>query len=413
MTPRGLLRLPLRAARGAWRETRRTLDEQREALEQARHDRARIHGLGKRLRRGPVVVSGFHNEALGIGRAGRLTAQALRLAGFEVLTHDVRPAISGGGRGDFAIPGRGGVWLMHCNAPEARLVLERVRREDLTGRYRIGYWAWELPKAPQDWLETARLFDEIWTPSHFTTDSLQACGVPVRTMPHPTFDLEPSSDGGRFGMAQGVVNFLAMADMRSSAARKNPLGAIEAFRRAYPSAQPKAALTVKIVRPDVDPAGMQALADAAGGRADIRFLTEELDAADVLGLIAAADVLVSLHRAEGFGLTLSEALGLGRAALATGWSGNMQFMADLPDALVPFRLVPVRDGAGVYQGQVWADPDLDAAAAAIRRLTNDPVLRAAIGVAGRQAVLDLNRSWSREALAGQPISRWSPAGRGP
>lgn len=373
----------------------------------ARHRRSRLAGLGGDLKPGPVVVSGFHNEALGIGRGGRLTAQALEDAGYQVIRHDARAAIRTPGFANVALPGEGGVWLQHCNAPEAIALFDRVRRENLFGRYRIGYWAWELPQAPKDWLKTARFFDEIWTPSQFTADSLAGCGVPVRSMPHPLPDVMPDPAPERFGFLPGRVNFLAMADLRSSAARKNPLGAVEAFMRAYPQAQDKAALTLKLVQAQTDAAAMRALGARIAGRPDIRLLVEEYDADDVQRLLSSADVVLSLHRAEGFGLVPAEALALGRAALATAWSGNMEFMAGLPDALVPYRLIKAADSSGRYRRQMWADPDLDAAAQGIRRLTDDLALRAAIGREGRAAVSSLKQAWTREALSDTGVGRWA------
>lgn len=373
----------------------------------ARHRRSRLAGLGVDLKPGPVVVSGFHNEALGIGRGGRLTAQAIEDAGYQVIRHDAREAIRTPGFANVALPGDGGVWLQHCNAPEAIALFDRVRREDLFGRYRIGYWAWELPQAPKDWLKTASFFDEIWTPSQFTADSLAGCGVPVRSMPHPLPDVAADPAPKKFGFLPGRVNFLAMADLRSSAARKNPLGAVEAFLRAFPEPQEKAALTLKLVQAQTDAVAMRALGLRIAGRPDIRLLVEEYDADDVVRLLSSADIILSLHRAEGFGLVPAEALALGRAALATAWSGNMEFMADLPDALVPYRLVKAKDASGRYRRQMWADPDLDAAAQAIRRLTDDPALRASIGRQGRAAVAGLRRAWMREALAQTGLGRWA------
>lgn len=373
----------------------------------ARHRRSRVAGLGVDLKPGPIVVSGFHNEALGIGRGGRLTAQALEDAGHQVIRHDARATIRTPGFANVALPGEGGVWLQHCNAPEAIALFDRVRREDLFGRYRIGYWAWELPQAPKDWLKAARFFDEIWTPSQFTADSLAGCGVPVRSMPHPLPDVTADPGLEKFGFLPGRVNFLAMADLRSSAARKNPLGAVEAFLRAFPEPQGKAALTLKLVQAQTDAAAMRALGVRIAGRPDIRLLIEEYDADDVMRLLSSADVVLSLHRAEGFGLVPAEALALGRAALATAWSGNMEFMGGLPDALVPYRLIKAEDSSGRYRRQMWADPDLEAAAQSIRRLTDDAGLRAAIGQHGKAAVASLRQAWTREALADTGIGRWA------
>jgi glycosyltransferase involved in cell wall biosynthesis len=157
----------------------------------------------------------------------------------------------------------------------------------------------------------------------------------------------------------------------------------------------------------------EALGIGRGGRRDIQLFDVELSTAEVERLIASADAILSLHRAEGFGLTLAEAFGMGRPALATGWSGNMEFMGRLAYALIPFWPVAVDDPSRTYggdlgAGQVWADPDLDAAAVAIRKLAGEAALRAQVGAAGREAVARLADHWTKAALAEAPISRWSP-----
>ena len=130
---------------------------------------------------------------------------------------------------------------------------------------------------------------------------------------------------------------------------------------------------------------MAVLRAAAAGVTNIRFETRTLPVADNHALIACADIVMSLHRSEGFGLVLAEAMLLGRATIATNWSGNVDFMDATVAGMVPYRLIPAVDPRGVFQapGAVWADADIGVAAAHLTRLADDPALRAALGGAAR------------------------------
>lgn len=126
----------------------------------------------------------------------------------------------------------------------------------------------------------------------------------------------------------------------------------------------------------------------ASAPANVTVVDEVWPYAEVKSLIATADVLISLHRAEGFGLTVAEAMALGTPVIATGWSGNMDFMDATCALVVPSRPIAVDDPQGIYRGQSWADPDVEAAAACLRRLRNDPALAAQLSDAGRRRVTE-------------------------
>lgn len=364
---------------------------------------------------GPVVVTGFLNEVMGVGRAGRMTAEALEAAGWPVVRHDLRPAMARIRQGGLDLPSApGGVWLIHANAPEGEIALLTHRPQSWAGRYRIGYWAWETPRAPAAWVRAAPWFHEIWAPSRFSRDALAAAfqaegrtdlTARLRVRPHPPPDVAGARpDPARFDLAVGF-NALCAFDARSTFVRKNPMGAIEAWRRAFPEPRPDALLTVKAVKLEADPARARALHAAVADRPDVRVFDRELSDADTLDLLASVDVFVSLHRAEGFGLSLAEAMALGKAVVATGWSAPMDFLDGDSAALVGFKLTPVRDPAGMYRDGVWAEPDLDQAAAWLRRLAADPELRWRIGAAARRKVAALAEPWTAAALEACPWAR--------
>ncbi|HOY79442.1 MAG TPA: glycosyltransferase [Hyphomonadaceae bacterium] len=357
---------------------------------------------------GPLVVSGFINGTKGISRAARLTVQGLRAANLTVIPHDLDSLFAAGDGSAAFLPTKetGGVWLLHANPPEAVAAMSRIPAEQWLGRYRIGYWAYELPKIPQQWVKAAELFHEIWAPTRFVADSIVSSGVtkPVHVIPHPVaLGPEPPAHDPD---ADGFV-VLAMGDLRSSATRKNLIGVINIYKRAFPDVTASRRLVLKVQSNDAHPEFLRSALAAASGRSDIEFLSSSLSDAEIAQLIASASVMLSPHRSEGFGLTLVEAFLSGVPALATGWSGNVDFMSGLPELLIRHTLVPVRDPAGIYRaaGLQWAEPDVADAAAKLAALAQSPDLRRELADRGRAAVQDQLKFWSREALDQTPVGK--------
>lgn len=360
------------------------------------------------LRAGPLIVSGLLSEAKGVSEGARLSLAAFRAARLGPVAHDLRPLFARGAAFPAVAPG--GVWFLHVNAPEAIQAMGRIDPSLWRGRYRIGYWAYELPRAPAEWVRVARAFHEIWAPSRFVVDALRAAGVttPVRLMPHPVTLGEPPAPADRaaFGIPDDAFAVLAMGDLNSSATRKNLEGAITAYVNAFPEAG-RGRLLIKVREAGAYPVFLEQARRLGGERQDVVFLTEDLSAQDLRRLIASSNVVLSPHRAEGFGLSLAEAFLAGVPALATGWSGNLDFMTGVPELLIGHALTPVRDPYGVYRapGQLWAEPDIADAADRLRRLAEAPGLRAELARRGAAAVEALAAAWSREALGRTELGR--------
>jgi glycosyltransferase involved in cell wall biosynthesis len=212
----------------------------------------------------------------------------------------------------------------------------------------------------------------------------------VRVVPHPLAITPPTAEPDRagFGLPADAVTVLVSFNLASSFERKNPLAAIAAFRAAFGERADRL-LVLKVGYPEHFPADLARLRAAIGGARNIRLDTGTLSPDRSRALVASADIILSLHRSEGFGLVPAEAMLLGKPVIATGWSGNMDFMDS--DCAVPigFRLIPVCDSRGVYDipGAVWAEADLDDAVAQLRRLADDATLRAELGVRARAAAL--------------------------
>ncbi|SKA32922.1 glycosyltransferase [Consotaella salsifontis] len=297
----------------------------------------------------------------GIGQGARLQYAAFKSAGRAVELVDATAAL----RNPIARVSHAAAsaYVFHCGGPQTANLLHAVLPMAAQA-WRIGYWAWELSTPPQDWRAFAGMVSEIWTPSRFAADSLaQIFDLPIRVAPHSV----PVSTARRRNVA-APFTVLVMADGRSSLSRKNPGAAIAAFRKAFGD-DARARLFVKLNGTGKDVAGLAAQVEKMS---NARLITRYLGAAELSELYQSTDVLLSLHRAEGFGLPLLEAMAHGIPVVATGWSGNLEFMSCADSVLVPYRLVPVRDEAKIYSSGTWAEPDIEAAAAALRRLADEP-----------------------------------------
>ncbi len=359
-----------------------------------------------------VVVAGELGRASGLGEGARVMLRALE--GLGVAGHPleagllaagegrgadgalaVAPRVAGGrARSGARADGSGEVpagapLVLHVNAPVLPAALLRLPRGLLRGRRVVGYWAWELPTLPPGWAEGARFVHEVWAPSRFTARALEPL-LPgrVRVVPHALAAAPPvpsALDRAGFGLPAGALVTLCSFSLASSFERKNPLAAIAAHRLAFGDRADRV-LVLKVAHAAHHGADLERLRAAVAGAGNVRVEERTLPAADSHALTACADVVLSLHRSEGFGLVPAEAMLLGRAVVATDWSATAEFLDAGCGMPVPCRLVPARDPRGVFEapGAVWAEADVPAAADALRRL-EDPALRAALGDAARAA----------------------------
>ena len=341
----------------------------------------------------------------GLGMGVRLVRAALDGMGVATV------AIDTDARAD-ALPPPGMPLLLHVNPPSLPLALLRQDRRLLRGRRVIGMWNWELPVVPEAWRVGLRFVHEVWVTSRFTAAAMAALlppggGIGLRVVSYPLAVAapEPAMIGrAAFGLAEDALMVLVSFNLASSFERKNPLAAVAAFRAAFGDRADRV-LVLKVGHPEHFPADFAQLRAAVAGAANIRIETRVMEPGEVHALTACADIVLSLHRSEGFGLVPAEAMLLGRAVVATGWSGNMDFMDADSAALVPYHLVPAHDPRGVLEvaGAVWAEPDIAAAADALRRLADDPASRRALGARGQaRARAALGPQSLAAALAGLP-----------
>jgi len=267
--------------------------------------------------------------------------------------------------------------VFHMNADEMEGAHRTLGTEFFAGRYNIGCWHWELSRFPDAWRPALDLVDEVWASSRFIQQALaEKAACPVTWVPHP-IDVEPAGRYARrdLGLPERPYLFLFAFDFTSYVARKNPQAVLQAFRRAFgPGGSDEAGLVIKLNGTHLRRAEAEAF--RASPELDdprIHVIDEVLDGGRMRGLMEVCDCFVSLHRSEGFGRGLAEAMMLGKPVIATAYSGNMDFTNPTNACLVEYSLVPV--GPWEYphpQGQIWADPDVEQAARYMRRLVREP-----------------------------------------
>jgi glycosyltransferase involved in cell wall biosynthesis len=348
------------------------------------------------------LVAGYMKAELGVGEGARLMVECLDAAGLPYSTFAITRTLSrqehtfvGGGEGtrDFDVN------LLCVNADQVPVIASTLGPGFFAGRHTVGQWAWELEEFPDRWSSSFGLVDEIWAVSEFSRKAIAAnTDKPVYAVPHAIVEphVAPGVDRAELGVPDDRCVFLFCLDLLSVLERKNPLGLIEAYQQAF-GPDDGAALVLKVINGDLAIADLERLRLAVGSRDDIILLDGYLPTDHVSALMALSDCYVSLHRSEGFGLTMAEAMALGKPVIATGYSGNLDFMDDTTAYLVPWAYAEVTEGCGPYPvGAKWADPDLAVAAQLMRQVFEHPDEAAAKGAAARTSVLTLH-SPSRRA----------------
>jgi glycosyltransferase involved in cell wall biosynthesis len=240
-----------------------------------------------------------------------------------------------------------------------------IGSEYFQNHYNVGYWAWELPDMIPGWEPAFSLFDEIWTPSNHCAESISAVSpIPVLKIMHSIALPQPFIGREQLGLSKDKFIFLFMFDFHSTLARKNPQGLIESFKKAFGKSNEDVCLVIKFSNAEHHPHHRERLNKLVEGYPSIKFIEGHLKKEEVNALLYNCDCYVSLHRAEGFGLTMAEAMFYGKPVIATAYSSNIEFMNVGNSFLVKYQLVPNADDYGSFPkgSSIWAEPDIDHAA---------------------------------------------------
>lgn len=330
-------------------------------------------------------IIGYLRAESGVAEAARATLRACRAAGVpaaaieyarEAPSRMAEPLPVG-----FARTPEFGVTLLHLNADQSAYAIAD-HADALTGKYRIASWSWELPEFPAVWSGAARQLDEVWAPSTFCAEAFRRrLTIPVTHMPH-AIDVPVPVGIGReaLGLRREAFVFLFVFDAFSVPARKNPMAVVAAYARVRAAVNRPTQLVLKVINAASDAALARDLQQAAAADPSLLLIDRYVTRPELNALLQTADAYVSLHRSEGFGITIAEAMALGKPVVATGWSGNMDFMTAENSCPIDYTLVTLERDHGPYaRGQRWADPDVAQAAAQMTRLITEDGMAAALG----------------------------------
>ncbi len=262
--------------------------------------------------------------------------------------------------------------LIQVNADEVNTFLKYSGSSYFKNRYNIGFWAWEIPEFPQKWQPVFDNFHEIWTYSNYCAEAISLVSpIPVIKI-MPSIDLPPSYlNRQSLGLPENKFIFLFIFDFSSLIERKNPLAAIQAFKQAF-GEDDRVLFILKSSNSAKNPQDLALLQSALENSPNIQHLDGYLSKNEVNGLLYNCDCYLSLHRCEGFGLTMAEAMFYGKPVIATGYSSNTEFMNIGNSFLVKYKLIPLDADCGPYKkGNIWAEPDIEHAAYLMRQVFHD------------------------------------------
>jgi len=318
-----------------------------------------------------VDVVGYLRSEHGVGEAGRLLLTALQAADVEVSTVSSSRSLSRQGvkHNDDSIPDHN-VRILAVNADQTAIVGGDVGIEELHKSYVIGQWFWEIEDFPKHWGDAFSIVSEVWAATDFVAAAVRKVAPPhveVSTMPIP---LTQTSSLGRFTRAHYGIDdrflFLFSFDMLSIYHRKNPSAVVKAYMSAFSEAD-GCQLVVKCMNGERNLSSLEQLRWSVRKRSDIKIIDEYYTREEASNLIELADCYVSLHRSEGLGLTMAEAICAGVPVIATGYSGNVDFMNSSNSLLVPWNYASVGEGASPYDPTSrWAEPDVEVASEHMR-----------------------------------------------
>lgn len=365
-------------------------------------DRARttrpVHG---------VELAGYLTANLGVGEAARQFARSLEGAGVALSTTTY--AATGSVRGTpwrDRLPEEGtrhDTLLMCVNADEITAFQHEAGPRYLRARHRIGLWFWELDVLPDEMVPALDLVDEVWTCSEFYAEAIRSrTAKPVVVLPLPVRAPVRQELSIRELPDDGTFTFLFVFDHFSRFQRKNPLGAVAAFRKAFPRPG-EARLVIKSINGAALPLDRERLRYAVADRPDVVLIERDVDRAELDALMWACDGYVSLHRSEGFGQTVGEMMAIGKPVVATAYSGSMELTRPDTSFLVDVDLAAVPPGCEPYPaGATWAEPRTDHAAALMRQVFDDPDEARA---RGKRAADDIAHRFSQESLGAAARTR--------
>lgn len=326
-----------------------------------------------------VTVVGYLRAETGVGQIARNLISCLKAVKFPVAGH----VLSVGNvyrqrdesMNELTASANHFVQLFAVNADQATIVHASLGDNYYDSHYNIGYWFWELSDFPEIWKDSFEIYDEIWVATRFVQEAIQAkTSKPVVCIPPAiSVDLPEQFSRAQFGLKENEFVVLFIFDALSVVERKNPWAVIRAMEAAFTKDElrSKVRLVIKVTNLDRVPENNRLRSEIAGVNGIL--IDSYLDRIEVNALISHCDIYISLHRSEGYGLTMAEAMYLGKPVIGTAYSGNIDFMNDENSYLVPYKLVELGKPYPPYEAHnVWAEADVQVAARHLREIYDDP-----------------------------------------
>lgn len=327
-----------------------------------------------------VNISGYINKQFGLGAGVRANINSIKTTSIpfaindfniqisEHIKEDLKSAIEVSEKNPYNIN------LVQINIDRLHSVVQDVDNSYFKNKYNIAFWAWELENFPEESKIFFTLFNEIWVPSNFCTEAISKVSpVPVIKIMHAIDIEKPRFNRVDFGLPEEKFIFLTMFDYYSSMTRKNPIGSIDAYEKTFGINNKDVLLVIKSSLSKEFPKEKKELTDRIGDNRSIIIIEEILEENKLFSLINCCDCFVSLHRSEGFGLTMAEAMFLGKPVIGTAYSANIEFMTINNSFLVKYEMIDTGDNYLFVGGKsVWADPDISHAAELMKFVVENP-----------------------------------------
>jgi glycosyltransferase involved in cell wall biosynthesis len=363
----------------------------------------------RRLRKRPfgINVAGFAQSVYGIGDSTRAMWRAVQATGLPCVLINIRSPVHSNADAslrEFAQANPYRINLMTFSFDYSRRFYRDMGPRFFAGCHNIGLWYWEAERFPVRWHSSFDYYDEIWTPTEFVRKSIASVSpIPVYkiTPPLNIHGREAAPDRSHFGLPENACVFLFTFDFFSTVQRKNPAAVIAAFQLAFRRDEP-AVLVLKSINADQDRAAREELGRQSRN-ANIIFLDTHISAPEMDSLFASADCYVSLHRSEGLGLGMAQAMYFGKPVIATNYSGNLEFMNRENSLLVDYTMTESEQDAGSYDcGTRWADPNVEQASNYMRWVFEH---RSEARTLGARAAADIRRTLDVNVAAAEIIRR--------
>lgn len=340
-----------------------------------------------------INVSGYINKVFGLGVAVRANIEAMKQVNIPYSINDFNLQFSDNVKetqlkDNFSLENPYPINLVQINIDRLDEVFKNIDHNYFKGKYNIAFWAWELENFPDAAKPYFNFFQEIWVPSNFCAEAISKISpVPVLKFMHPISIAKPSFSRTEFNIPENKFVVLTMFDYYSSIHRKNPLATIDAYEKAFGKNHPEVNLIIKTSKSTDFPLEKQMLINRIADNESISILEEILDDDRLYSLINCCNCFISLHRSEGFGLTMAEAMYFEKPVIATAYSANIEFM-NINNSF-PVKYSMVNAGNQYYystEKDYWADADTDHAAQHLSWIYENPDEAQKIALKGKKDV---------------------------